>query len=93
MFPHVIGLRSDVGSSTFFNQDLRASVMPGVEYNFLPYSESSRRAVTLQYLVGPSHFAYTSRTIFDETYETRMRHTLTGRVSLVEPWGRWSGAR
>ena len=85
-----IGVRSDAGSSTFLNQDLRVGLKPGVEFNFVPYSESSRRSITLQYLVGPTHFAYTQRTIFEEMWETRMQHSLTGRVSLVQPWGRWS---
>lgn len=85
-----LGLRSEIGSSTFLNQDLRASVKPGVEYNFFPYSESSRRSLTLQYLVGPNHFSYDERTIFGQTEETRLQESLTGRLSIVAPWGRWS---
>ena len=85
-----VGARADVGSSTFVNQDLRWSMKPGIEYNFFPYAESSRRALTLQYLVGPNHFDYTERTIFDETEETRVQQTVSGELSLVEPWGRWS---
>lgn len=87
-----IGIRSDAGSSTYLNQDFRVSVMPGVEYDFVPYAESSRRSITLQYLVGPNYFAYDERTIFDELYEARIRQTLTGRLSLVQPWGRWTTA-
>lgn len=85
-----VGARADIGSSTFVNQDVRWSLKPGVEYNFFPYAESSRRSLTLQYLVGPSYFDYTERTIFDETSETRIQQTLGGELSLVEPWGRWS---
>ena len=85
-----VGIRGDVGSSTFVNQDLRWSVKPGVEYNFFPYAESSRRSLTLQYLVGPNYFEYTERTIFDEKYETVPQQVLAAELSLVEPWGRWS---
>ncbi|MDX1647916.1 MAG: hypothetical protein R3304_12290 [Longimicrobiales bacterium] len=85
-----LGVRADIGSSTFVNQDLRWSVKPGVEYNFFPYAESSRRSLTLQYLAGPHFFDYAGRTIFGELYEIRPRQTLVADLSLVEPWGRWS---
>jgi len=84
------GLRASAGSSTSLNQDLRFGVRAGLEYNFFPYSESSRRALTLQYLVGPEHFEYDERTIFGQTAETRMQESLTAGISLIEPWGRWS---
>ena len=82
-----LGLSVNAGSSTFLNQDFRWAVKPGVEYNFYPYSESSRRSLTLQYLIGPNHFDYTERTIFGETAETRVQESLTGKLSLVEQWG------
>lgn len=85
-----LGTRADVGSSTYVNQDFRWSARPGVEYNFFPYAESSRRSMTLQYLLGPTHFEYTDTTIFGKTEETRVQQSLTARLSLVEPWGRWS---
>jgi hypothetical protein len=83
-------VRAEVGSSTFFNQNLRASIKPGLEYNIFPYSESSRRSLTLQYLVGPNHFSYNDTTIFRQTEETRLQESVTTRLSLVAPWGRWS---
>ena len=85
-----LGIRANAGSSTFFNQDFLWSLKPGAEYNFFPYEESSRRSLTLQYLVGPTYFDYTEKTIFGETEETRFQQELTGRLSLVEQWGRWS---
>ena len=85
-----IGVRADIGSSTFLNQNLRASIKPGVEYNVFPYSESSRRSLTFQYLIGPNHFSYNERTIFGHTEETRLQESLTARLSVVAPWGRWT---
>lgn len=85
-----IGGRADLGSSTFVNQDLRWSVKPGLEFNFFPYSESSSQSLTLQYLVGPNHFDYTDETIFGKTSQTVAQQSLTGRLQLVQPWGRWS---
>lgn len=85
-----LGIRADIGSSTFFNQDRRWSVKPGVEFNVFPYAESDRRSLTLQYLVGPAHFDYTEETIFGETSETRPQQSLTSSLELVQPWGRWN---
>jgi hypothetical protein len=85
-----VGLRSELGSSTLLNQNHRWSVKPGVEFNFLPYAESSRRSLTLQYLIGPVHFDYREPTIFAKTSESVPQQSLTGRISLVQPWGRWS---
>lgn len=85
-----IGARADIGSSTFLNQDLRWTVKPGIEFNFFPYDESSQRSLTLQYLVGPNHFDYAEETIFLKTEETIAQQSLTARLSLVQPWGRWS---
>jgi hypothetical protein len=84
------GVRGDVGSSTFLNQDLRWSVKPGFEYNIFPYDESSRRSLTFQYLLGPTHFDYREQTIFLKVRETLLQHSLTGRLALVQPWGRWT---
>jgi len=85
-----VGVRSSAISSTVLNQDLTFSFEPGVEFDFFPYAESSRRSLTLQYLVGPTHFRYVERTIFGYTVETRFQQSLTSRLSLNEPWGRWS---
>lgn len=85
-----VGMRASAGSSTFRNIDYQFEVQPGIEYNIFPYSESDRRSLTLQYLVGPTHYNYTKATIFEQTSETRGQHSLTARLSLVQPWGRWS---
>jgi hypothetical protein len=85
-----IGLRANAGSSTSANQDFRFGLRSGLEYDFFPYSESSRRSLTLQYLIGPEHFRYDEVTIFGHTTETRMQESLTAGISLVQPWGRWS---
>lgn len=85
-----VGFRADVGSSTLLNQDYRVSLRPGLEYNFLPYAESSRRSLTLQYLLGPVHYDYSDPTIFAKTTESLAQQSLTARLALVQPWGRWT---
>jgi hypothetical protein len=68
----------------------RWSLKPGVEYNFFPYEESSRRALTVQYLVGVNHWDYTEETIYGVRDETRWQESLTASLELVQPWGRWN---
>ena len=41
-----------IGASTFTNYDLRTRLAPTIEYDIYPYSESTRRILTLLYSVG-----------------------------------------
>lgn len=43
------GLKGSVRHSTYYNFDISATLAPVVEYNIYPYSESSRRSLTIQY--------------------------------------------
>ena len=89
--PHFsAGLRGSAGKSTFNNQEFSWSVSPGVEYNFFPYTESTRRQFTVQYLVGLNHWDYEERTIYNVESETRPTHSLAANLSLVQPWGQTS---
>lgn len=81
------GGRASATASTFFNQDLVLRLAPAVEYNFFPYSESTRRQITLQYAPGVRHLDYTAVTILGETAETRLDHSLTLAVAVTQPWG------
>lgn len=85
-----LGMRASAGKSTFNNQEFSWEISPGVEYNFFPYSESTRRKLTVQYLVGLSHWDYEERTIYDVEEETRPNHSLAANLSLVQPWGQTS---
>jgi hypothetical protein len=84
------GIRTNLGSQSTQNQDLFAVVTPGIEFNFFPYSESTRRSLTVQYLVGASHFQWADTTIFGEISETRPNHSLTTEIRLNQPWGQVS---
>ena len=41
------GVRGAVSSSTYYNVDLAVEAMPAVEWNFFPYSQSTRREFTV----------------------------------------------
>lgn len=82
-----IGARASLGANTYVNQDLYWSVEPGVEYNFFPYSQSSRRLLTLHYTFPINGWDYTEETIYRETEEVRLQHSLSANLSLRQPWG------
>jgi hypothetical protein len=85
-----IGIRSGAGRSSRRNEDLRWDIAPGIEYNFVPYSESSRRAFTLQALINVRHWDYTEQTIYFKTSETRLAPSLTASLNQIQPRGRTS---
>lgn len=87
-----LGLVGNASSSTFLNYELSMRVAPGVEFNFFPYSESTRRMFTVQYTVGLDRFNYREVTIFGKTEETLADHKLGTGLSLRQPWGNVSGS-
>lgn len=82
-----VGQRSSISSSTFLNQEMAARVAPAIEYNFYPYSESTRRQFTLQYSAGLNHFRYEDTTIYNEIAETRGDQALIASLEVKQPWG------
>ena len=86
------GLVGSAGKSIYLNYDFRARVAPGLEYNFFPYKESTRRMLTLNYTVGLDKFDYKEVTIYDKEEETLPDHRLSTTLSLRQPWGTASGS-
>lgn len=82
------GVRVSADRDLFRNFDASLSLMPGIEYNIFPYSESTRRQLVTRYSVGVRSFDYVDTTIFSEVAETRPQHSLVVSVSAVQPWGR-----
>lgn len=76
-----------VSSSTFVNQDFAGRLAAGAEYDFFPYSESTRRLLTVQYTVGVDRFDYKEETIFGKTSEQLIDHKLQTSFSMRQPWG------
>jgi len=86
------GLVANASKSTYLNFDFRSRVAPGLEYNFFPYSQSTRRMLTVQYTVGLNNFNYQEVTIFDKEKETLVDHRVGTSLSLRQPWGTASGS-
>lgn len=60
---------------------------PAIEYNFYPYSQSTRRSLTLQAGIVGAYFAYDTITIYDKRHETRPIAHGSLALSIVQPWG------
>lgn len=81
------GVRGFTSRSTFSNYDLRVGAGPAIEYSLFPYSESTRRLVTLRYGVGVEMASYADTTIFGQTQEVLPEHNARIGASFAQPWG------
>lgn len=79
--------RYAVSGSTYSNYDINARLMAGVEYDFFPYAESTRRSLTVSYLAGVAHYDFTEETIFGKFSDTNPEHALIAALGLRQPWG------
>lgn len=81
------GVTGATSGATRYNQDLTIRGGPAVEYNYFPYSESTRRQITFLYRVEAVSFNYEEITIFEKTSETRLTHKLEIGSAFNQPWG------
>lgn len=82
-----LGMNAGTSHSSFSNTDHSVNVAPGIEFDFFPYSESTRRSLTVQYNVGATWYDYRDITIYDKLSETVPNHSVTLSLGLREPWG------
>jgi hypothetical protein len=76
-----------LGSSSYNNLDRSIAVMPGIEYDFFPYSQSTRKQLRVLYSIGYNYFNYIDTTIFDKTQEGHAQHSLNLAYAVVQKWG------
>jgi hypothetical protein len=82
-----VGGRANANRSTFLNRDLALRAAPALEFNFFPYSQSTRRQLTVLYSAGANQIAYNEKTIFGKLDETLWDESLTGSYSMTQRWG------
>ncbi len=82
-----VGFGGSANTSTFRNVDLAWRLAPAFQFNFFPYSESTRRELTLTYSVGYNDYDYFEQTIFDKFEETRVDHAARISLDTNQPWG------
>lgn len=87
---HWAGLvRTQVRSSTQTNEELEVRGAVGVEWDYFPYAESTRRSMVIQYSTGVSRVSYYQRTLYGKTEDTLFDHRLAAILALRQPWGTW----
>lgn len=87
---HWAGLvRAEARSSTQSNEELEVRGAVGLEWDYFPYAESTRRSMVVQYSAGVSRLKYFERTLFGKTEETLVDHRLAAILALRQPWGTW----
>ena len=82
-----VGGTASASSSVFLNQRLALSAAPAVEYNYFPYTESTRRQLIARYAAGVRSLEYDEETIYDRMEETRPYHQLIVGLDARQPWG------
>lgn len=86
------GARSNLSHSSFSNTDRSVGVSPALEFDFFPYTESTRRSVTVQYSIGMTSYKYRELTIYDKLEENVPSHSLSTSIGIRAPWGSVGGS-
>jgi hypothetical protein len=76
-----------VGSSSYSNEELSVRLMPGLEYDLFPYSESTRRQLRLLYSVGYNYVDYTDTTLYNKLREGHFQQSFNLAYEVVQKWG------
>ena len=74
-------------NSTYDNIDLNVQFAPGIEYNFYPYTESSRHQFRVEYRIWAMLNDYNEETIYYKKNELLARQELSFVFAMLEPWG------
>ena len=81
------GLYVEAESSYYANVDLGLRFAPAVEYNFFPYSQSTRRQLRALYTLSVKPMRYREETFFGKLRETLLKQELSLSLDLREKFG------
>ena len=82
-----VGGSTRISSSSYSNEKILYNLMPGIEYDLFPYSESTRRQLRLLYSAGFNLVQYMDSTIYDRIRENLWLHSLSAAYEVVQKWG------
>lgn len=82
-----IGNRLNLLTSSFSNIKFNATILPSIEYNLFPYSESTHRQLRFLYGIGVSLNEYNDTTIFNLIKENLGQQQLQIAYQVQEKWG------
>jgi len=77
----------NVGSSSYSNEKFNAGIMPAIEYDIFPYSQSTRKQLRLLYRIGFNPVIYTDTTIYNQIKENLWSHSFSAAYEVVQKWG------
>ena len=81
------GITTNLSASSYGSYDLQFSLMPAIEYDIFPYSESTRRQLRILYKAGYSFYDYSDTTIYNKVKENLASHSLSASFEIVQKWG------
>lgn len=82
-----LGTMLGAWSSTYNNISFGTAFMPGIEYNFFPYSESNSKQLRFDYRIGSKFTNYAEETIYYKTHEFLWEQRFEITLVLIQPWG------
>jgi hypothetical protein len=75
------------GASTYSNTRYSINPAPALEYDWYPYSESTRRQLRFLYKPGFRAYRYREETIYDKISEKLWGESISATLELKEKWG------
>ncbi len=81
------GLEASASSSIFANEEISVRLAPALELSYYPYTESTRRRLSLLYTVGVRRIDYHEITIYDKRVQTLTNERITLSYDVQQPWG------
>jgi hypothetical protein len=82
-----VGAFLSVESSTYANMKVGVSAAPAVEFNFFPYSESTKRQFRVLYRIGYTATRYNEETVYFKLSESLLQESLAWTYEVKRPWG------
>ena len=82
-----VGGYLNASSSTYSNIRFNLSPAPAIEYNFFPYSQSTRRQLRFLYKIGFNMVRYRDETIYLKTKENLWKESVSVSLDVREKWG------
>jgi hypothetical protein len=82
-----VGAEVSADNSTQLNRKLLLGLGSGLEYNYFPYAQSSRRVLFTRYIVSAERAQYQDTTVLGVLDETVFRHEVSVEYEAREPWG------
>jgi len=76
-----------LGASSYSNYSFSGSILPGIEFDLFPYSQSTRKQLRLLYSIGYKFANYIDTTIYDLTEEAHFMHSVNAAYAVVQKWG------